>query len=199
MRYQLLSAAAIIAATLTSCGGGASTDENPVADSTAVMSYTIDPAASKLDWAGTMVGIKTHRGTLNFLNGTFTTLGGKLTSGDFTVDMKNYTMNDTNYAKEGSEQGTKAHLMRHLMSGEFFAVDSFPTATLKITGVTGNTATETITDIVITPNPKDSTVTATASLNFDRQKYGVSWSSGSKDYVLNDIIELKVELSGKAR
>jgi len=81
---------------------------------------------------------------------------------------------------------------------------------LKITSVNGNTATadltvrgrthsETVTDIVITPNAADSSFTATGKLSFDRQKYGVSWSSGSKDYVLNDMIDITVELSGKAR
>ncbi len=85
-------------------------------------------------------------------------------------------------------------------------MDSFPTAQLKITAVNGNTAsgeltvrgktnTENITDIVLTPNA-DGSIKASAKLVFDRQKYGVAWSSGSKDAVLNDNIELNVELSG---
>ena len=170
--------------------------------------WTVDAAASNVGWAGTMAGIKTHTGTLNFAEGSFMTKGPTLTGGSFVVDMKNYVMNDTNYAPDGSEKGTKAMLMGHLMSPDFFAVDSFPTATLKITAVNGTTASgdltvrgktnpETVTDIEITPNA-DGTVTASGKLAFDRQKYGVAWSSGSKDAVLNDQIELTVKLTGKA-
>jgi len=170
--------------------------------------WTIDAAASNVGWAGTMAGIKTHTGTLNFADGLFTTKGPSLTGGKFIVDMKNYAMTDTFYAPDGSEKGTRAMLMGHLMSPDFFAVDSFPTAMLKISAVNGHTATgdltvrgktntETITDIEVTPNA-DGTVTASGKLVFDRQKYGVAWSSGSKDAVLNDQIELVVKVTGKA-
>ena len=209
MKAVLLFGSALAITSLASCGG--SGDAATSADSTAtIMYYNIDPAASKLTWAGSVVGVKTHTGSLNFTGGSFTTDKGLLTGGEFTVDMKNYMMTDTNYAPDGSEQGTKANLMGHLMSPDFFAVDSFPTAILRITSVNGNTAaadltvkgkthSETITDIVITPNAMDSTVSATGKLTFDRQKYGVSWDSGSKDYVLSNDIVLSVELSGKAR
>ncbi|MBK6752392.1 MAG: YceI family protein [Flavobacteriales bacterium] len=172
------------------------------------MTYTVDPAASKVVWAGTMLGIKTHTGSLNFIDGTVLTKGPSVTGGNFTVDMKNYALTDTNYAPDGSDKGTRAMLMGHLSSPDFFNVDSFPTATLKINSVTGNTATadltvrgkthgENITDIVVTPNA-DGTVKVSGKLTFDRQKYGVAWSSGSKDAVLNDNIETTVEITAKA-
>ncbi len=209
MKAILLFSAALVATSLASCGGN-DDGAGATADSTAaVTSYSIDPANSKLTWTGTMLGVKAHTGNLNFVSGSFSTNKGLLSAGDFVVDMKNYMMTDTNYAPDGSEQGTKANLMGHLMGPEFFAADSFPTASLKITSVSGNTATadltvrgktnsETITDIVITPGA-DGTATATGKLSFDRQKYGVIWSSGSKDYVLSDAIEITVELSGKVR
>lgn len=210
MKSTILCTTALAATILASCGGNADEVTATYDPNAGAVSYTIDPALSKLTYAGTMLGVKTHTGNLNFVNGSFNTDKGMLSAGEFTVDMKNYMMTDTFYAPDGSEQGTKANLMGHLMSGDFFAVDSFPTAALKITGVNGNTATadltvrgrtnsETITDIVITPNAADSTVTATGKLTFDRQKYGVIWSSGSQDYVLNDNIDITVELSGKAR
>ena len=171
--------------------------------------YMVDLAGSKVNWTGTMLGIKNHTGSLNFTEGKFSIKGGALVAGEFTVDMKSYLLTDTNYAADGAKQGTRAMLMGHLMSPDFFAVDSFPTATLVITGVNGNTATadltvrgktnaETVTDIAITDNG-DGTVKATGKLVFDRQKYNVRWSSGSKEAVLNDNIELAVELTGKAQ
>ncbi len=171
--------------------------------------YMVDLAGSKVNWTGTMLGIKSHTGSLNFTEGKFSTKGGALVAGEFTVDMKSYLLTDTNYAADGAKQGTRAMLMGHLMSPDFFAVDSFPTAILVITGVNGNTATadltvrgktnaETVTDIAITDNG-DGTVKATGKLVFDRQKYNVRWSSGNKEAVLNDNIELAVELTGKAQ
>lgn len=217
MKFQVVTAATLAALFLVACGPSAeeqaAAKAKAEADSLAAlaskeMTYTLDAAASKVNWTGTMLGIKNHTGSLLFSNGTVMTKGGMLSGGEFTVDMKSYTMTDTNYAPDGSKQGTRAMLMGHLMSPDFFAVDSFPTAMLKITGVNGNTATadltvrgktnsETITDIVVTPNA-DGSMTATGKLVFDRQKYNVKWESGSKEAVLNDNIELTVELSGKA-
>lgn len=171
--------------------------------------YVVDTAASTVGWAGTMVGVKSHTGTLKFTSGSFTTKGTALVGGEFVVNMKSYTMTDTNYAADGSKQGTRSMLMGHLMSPDFFAVDSFPTASFKITAVNGNSANgdltvrgrtnpETVTDIVITPNA-DGTVKATGKLVFDRQKYGVAWKATMKDMVLSDNIELNVDLNAKAQ
>lgn len=171
--------------------------------------YMVDVAASKVNWAGTMVGVKTHTGSLNFTKGSFTTKGTTLTGGEFTVDMKSYTLTDTNYAADGAKQGTRAMLMAHLMGPQFFQVDSFPTATFKITAVNGNTATgdltvrgktnqENVTDVVLTPNA-DGSVKATGKLVFDRQKYGVAFQMPMKDMVIKNDVEVTVELTGKAQ
>lgn len=169
--------------------------------------YMIDGAASKVDWKGTMLGIKSHYGTVA-VAGSFTAKANTLTGGEFKVDLKSITALDTNYAPDGSKQGTRAMLLGHLASTDFFAVDSFPTATFKVTAVEGNSATgdltvrgktnsEKVTDISLTA--ENGMAKATGKLVFDRQKYGVKWSSGHKDAVLNDNIELTIELTGKAQ
>lgn len=214
MKAQYLTLAALSAMILASCGGTGSGNGDAMTDSTATdsinkeITYVID-SNSTISWSGTMLGVKTHTGTMRLASGHFTTKGGALTGGEFTVNMKgNYVMNDTNYTPDGSKQGTKAMLMGHLMSGDFFAADTFPTSTFKITKVSGNTATgeltvrgktneETVTDIVI--NEGNGGVTAVGKLTFNRQKYGVTWSSGSKDYVLSDDVLLQVDLMGKAQ
>ncbi len=218
MKSPVLSVVALAALFLVACGPNeaeiAAAKEKAAADSIAALasiekSYTIDVATSKMTWTGTMLGVKAHHGTINLTDGSLMTKGNTLTGGSFTADMRSIAPLDTNYAPDGSKQGTKSMLIGHLTSPEFFAVDSFPTAVLKITAVTGNTATadftvrgktntENITDIVVTPNA-DGTITATGKLSFDRQKYGVSWKAPMKDVVLNDAIELTVELTGKAQ
>ena len=193
---------------LASCGTGETpATEGTATDSTATAAapatHHILADQSAVNWTGTMLGVKSHTGTLNFTDGHVTTAGGQLTGGKFTVDMRSYQMTDTNYAADGSAQGTRAMLMGHLMSPDFFAVDSFPTASFEITKVEGNTATgnltvrgrtfpETVKDIVLTQDANG--VSATGNLTFDRQKYGVSWSSPMKDMVLSNDIVLKVDL-----
>ena len=167
--------------------------------------YVIDPAMSTVAWTGNMVGVKSHTGTLKFAEGDFTVKDGHVIGGTFTVDMKSYALTDTNYAPDGSKQGTRAMLMGHLMSDDFFAVDSFPTASFTITSAAGNTATgdltvrghtepEMVEGITITGDTAHAT--ASGDLTFDRQAFGVSWQSSAKDMVLSNDIKLHIELHG---
>ncbi len=218
MKLTVLSAAAA-AVIFVSCGPSAAEQaaarEKAVADSIAAaagkeMNYTVDAGASTVRWAGNVTGAKVygHYGNIGLNNGTFTTKGGQLVSGSFEVNMKGITPLDSNYAPDGSKEGTKAALIGHLATGEFFQADSFPTAMFKVTSVEGNIATgeltvrgktntEKVTDIVITE--ENGAAKASGKLVFDRQKYGVSWKHFMKDAVLADNIELEISLSGKAQ
>jgi polyisoprenoid-binding protein YceI len=215
MKLTILSAAAA-AVVLVSCGPSAEEQaaarEKAVADSLAAaasmeMTYTIDAASSKLMWEGNMTGVKaySHSGDLKITSGTLMTKGPLLTGGEFTADMNSINPTDNGYSAEHPREG----LIGHLRSADFFAVDSFPTATLKITGMEGTTATadltlrgktntETITDIVLTPNA-DGTVTAAGKLVFDRKKYNVTFPGPAQDMILSNDIVLSVELMGKAQ
>jgi len=194
--------------TLGSCGTAEAPNPEASAPAPATAAngtYAIDPSASAVDWTGSMAGVKSHTGTLKFNKGEVTMANGVLSGGTFTVDMKSYAFTDTNYAKDGSAQGTRKDLMAHLMSPDFFAADSFPTAEFVITKVDGNTATgnltvrgrtheEQVKNIVLSMDGK--TVKATGDLTFNRQNYGVSWKSPMKDMVLSNDIVLKVQLQG---
>lgn len=217
MKSPVLSVVALAAIALVACGPSEAeikaAKEKATADSLAALAamekaYTVDAAASKIGWTGTMLGVKSHNGTINIAEGNFSVKGGAVTGGKFTVDMKNITALDTNYAKDGEKQGTRSMLLGHLASADFFAVDSFPTASFEITAVEGNTATgkftvrgktneEKVTDIVVTE--ENGVAKASGKLSFDRQKYGVKWAAPMKDVVLNDAIELTVELTGNAQ
>lgn len=189
--------------------------EKQVADSLATLaamekSYTVDPAASSVNWKGNMTGAKVynHTGTLALTNGSFTIQSGIVTGGMFEVDMTTITPTDEAYSPDGSKEGTRSHLIGHLSSPDFFDVANNPRAALKITGAGGNTATaeltirgkthsETITDIVVTENA-DGTATASGKLVFDRQKYDAAWAHPLKDLLLANNIELTVNLTGSA-
>lgn len=194
---------------LASCGSS----EAPATDSTTTAAdtpsgpavYSVDAGASAVDWKGSMLGVKSHTGTLHFTEGELTTNNGELSGGSFTVDMRSYAFTDTNYAADGSEGGTRADLMGHLMSPDFFAVDSFPTAHFTITSVSGNTAQgdltvrghtqqEEVKNISLTHDGDN--VHATGELTFNRKDYNVSWDHPVKDNVLSNDIVLNVHLHG---
>jgi polyisoprenoid-binding protein YceI len=220
MKLHILSAALLTAITFTSCGGGntetrtettaspANTAPTHTAPTGQAVSYDIDPAASQVNWKGTMLGVKQHFGTVSFVDGNITVQGGQLVDGRFTADLNSIRALDENYAPDTEEQGTRSKLIGHLKSGDFFDVQNHPNATLDILEVNGNTATanftvrgvtntETIENIQITDNNGE--VRATGTMTFDRQKYGVAWSSGMQDAVLSDNIELNVDLVARAQ
>lgn len=214
MKAPVLSVVALAAVAFVACGPSEAeikaAKEKAMQDSLANVaamekSYAVDAAGSLVNWTGTMLGVKSHHGTVKLTEGKFTVKGSMLTGGTFTVDMKSITPLDSNYAADDAKQGTRGMLVGHLSSADFFAVDSFPTATFEITSVEGNTATgnltvrgktneEKVTDITV--SEENGTAKATGKLSFDRQKYGVAWKAPMKDVVLNDAIELSVELSG---
>lgn len=218
MKSTVLSIAAL-ATLLVACGPSEAEKqaarEKAIADSLAAVAaaehhYTIDPATSVLNWAANVTGPAPygHHGTISFNSGSLTVQGGIVRAGSFEVNMGSINPTDDGYQPEGSKQGTKAQLIGHLSTPDFFDVANNPTAKLTITGGTNNTATadltirgktnaETITDVVVTENP-DGTVKATGKLVFDRQKYDVAWKHFLKDAILADNIELTVELNGTA-
>ncbi len=165
--------------------------------------YNIDNENSSVNWTGTMVGVKSHTGILRFRQGELDLQGGQLAGGNFTVDMHSHMLTDTNYAADGSPQGTREKLIGHLMSADFFAADTFPTSNFLIKKVNGNTATgdltvrgrtneEQLTNITIIT--EGDVLHATGDLTFNRQKYGVAWKAPMKDMVLSDDIVLHIDL-----
>jgi polyisoprenoid-binding protein YceI len=214
MNRTSLSITALAALFLVACGPSEAeiqaAKEKATADSLAALAamektYVIDPSQSTVRWRGVMLGVKSHHGTVGLVEGKFSVKGPQLTAGAFKADLNTIAPLDSAYAPDDAKQGTRSMLVGHLKSDQFFDVANFPDATLNVTEVKGNTATanftvrgktntETIENIVITE--ENGVAKATGTLTFDRQKYGVAWSSGSKDAVLSDNIELTVELTG---
>src|SRR5690606_20908970 len=82
---------------------------------------------SQVNWKGYKV-TGSHYGTIALQRGSLEFQGDVLTGGEFIVDMN--SINTTDLSGEYKEQ-----LDGHLKSDDFFGVEKYPTATLKITKV----------------------------------------------------------------
>jgi len=76
--------------------------------------YVIKQSDSKVSWTGTMLGVYSHEGTLDVLDGTLIVQNGEVVKGKFTVDMKSMKATDENY--KPAEGKTKEQLIGHLSS-----------------------------------------------------------------------------------
>ncbi|MCZ6522121.1 MAG: YceI family protein [Bacteroidetes bacterium] len=172
-----------------------------------ITNYSIDIEQSELTWAGKKIAYG-HSGSLNLAKGTLMVANGKLTGGNFEMDMTSMVNTDI------EDESRKTRLMGHLKSEDFFNVAQFPTSTVSITSVKSqkseNGNYEITADLTIkgTTHPvtfpanvviKGDKIIAEASIVFDRSKYDVRYGSGSffddlGDKVIYDDIEIGVKL-----
>ena len=161
----------------------------------------INTTKSQINWVGKKVTGQ-HSGTINFKDGVLNMKAGKLTGGNFTVDMKSITVTDLK-AGEGKEK-----LEGHLKADDFFGSDKFATAKLvfktvkaKTAGVYTVTADLTLKNIT-KPVTFDLTVgknAATTTFKVDRTKYDIKYNSGNffenlGDKTIYDEFDLTVNL-----
>ena len=156
---------------------------------------------SEVTWKGYKV-TGSHYGTVALQSGTLEFKGDVLTGGDFTVDMT--TIGSTDLSGEYKDQ-----LDGHLKSDDFFGVEKYPTATLKITKVTstGKNSYAAVGDLTIKEKTKPIEfeisvygIKATANLKIDRSKYDIRYGSGSffdnlGDKTIYDEFDLEVDLA----
>ena len=165
-------------------------------------SLTANQSQSLIRWYGEELTGKTHFGNLSFKEGQIELKDGLIIGGNFIVNM-------TSLSVEDLSGGAKARLEGHLRSDDFFSVDKYPEATLKITqkakfegdvqklyGELTIKGIKHAVDFTIILGDKK---TATASLTFDRSKYNVRFRSGSffenlGDKLILDDIRMEVSL-----
>ena len=165
-------------------------------------SLTANKTQSLIRWYGEELTGKTHFGNLSFKKGQIELQDDLIIGGNFVVNMSSLSVEDLS-------GGAKARLEGHLRSDDFFSVDKYPDATLKISQkakVEGDVqklyGELTIKGIkhavdfsIILVDKK----TATANLTFDRSKYNVRFRSGSffenlGDKLILDDIRMEVSL-----
>lgn len=179
---------------------GINTDSESV-----ITEYHIKKDESILNWKGTMIGVYSHEGTMNFKESSFKVKDGKVAEGTFIIDMFSMiaTDDEANYVNAPREK-----LIEHLQADDFFATEKFPESKFVITSseanqikgkltIRGISNVETVTDVVI--SEADGNLNASGKLVFDRQKYEVAYESSMKDMVLSDDIELNITLKGKKK
>ena len=151
--------------------------------------YKVDVNKSKLEWEGRKV-TGAHHGTINLKDGSLEVVDGKLSGGEFTIDMNSIV----NLDLENETWNKK--LIDHLKSDDFFSVEKYPVAEFKITDVknykdsnteanflvVGDLTIKGITHSVEFPaviKIENGGVSASAKIEVDRSKYDVRYGSGS--------------------
>lgn len=191
---------------LAACSGGSKNTETD-SDTTNEMStveatYTVDTDKSVVAWKGEVAGVYGHNGIIDVASGSISTKGEEITGGNIVIDMTSIVPLDSASFKD--EEGARiTDLQGHLMTGDFFLVEEFPTASFEIksqnnnqlTGdlkIRGNTFEETVrlSSLEVTPEG----LVGEGVLVFDRQKYEVNWKHFMQDYILSDDIEVKLNI-----
>jgi polyisoprenoid-binding protein YceI len=139
-----------------------------------------DVSKSEIKWTGKKVSGE-HWGYIDLKSGSFVLEDGKIVSGKFTIDMTSIVNEDL----ESPEWNQK--LVGHLKSDDFFSVDKFETATLKIkessefkngvAEIKGDLTIKGITNPVSFKAKKESG-NYLATITVDRTKYDVKYGSG---------------------
>ncbi len=218
----MMFAMVLMVGSMTSCkdSEGAKAEVSSKGEVAAATGVTmgVDVTNSKVLWEGTKP-TGAHNGTVDVVAGSVSVKDGKVTGGNFTLDMNSITCLDL-------EGGEKAGLEGHLKgTGEaekedhFFNVKKYPTAKFEITKVTGLAGNADANSLVygnLTMKDQTKQVSFKANIaidgnmvnvsapkfTIDRTQWNVTYGSKSifdnlKDKFINDEIGLQIELSAK--
>lgn len=213
MKKTMLTLALVSFITFTSCkkeNQAETTEEIEVAEINP--NYNVDTASSVINWTGAKP-TGTHTGTISLKEGSFEVTDGKVTGGNFTIDMNTINVTDLEgddkAALEGHLKGTgdDAEKVDH-----FFNVTQHPTSNYKIVSieeangafyVKGVLTMKGISKPVDFPaeiRVSENEVSLTSDpFKINRTTWGVNYGSKSifddlKDKFINDDIELVIKV-----
>jgi polyisoprenoid-binding protein YceI len=146
--------------------------------------YEVDTEKTKLKWHAEKVTGE-HDGYVSVKSGSVDYSDGKLTEGEFVIDMTSIMNTDI------EDEGYRAKLENHLKSDDFFSVEKYPEAKFEITEVKtvsgqtmvhGTMMIKGITKKVSFPaelSASGDSMTAVATITLDRSDYDVKFRSKS--------------------
>ncbi len=173
-------------------------------------SYKVNAEQSSFNWVAKKVTGE-HTGLIKFATGSIETDGKNLTGGNFDIDMTSITCTDL--TGEWNEK-----LIGHLNSPDFFSIDNFKTANLKIKSANeikgvkaGADNYNVVADLTIKGITKEITfpafvvikktgeVVANASFDIDRTAFDIKYGSksffeGIGDKAIDDKFNVKVRI-----
>lgn len=202
----------IVTALFVACGSpSASTEAGEANEAASALDsstqFEVSVAESTVNWKGTKPTGSAHVGTVAIKEGKLATTDGAVSAGGFVMDLTTLAVTD-----EGMDEETKAKLLGHLTTKDFFLVEEFPTATFEITNATadsliGNLTIKNITKSITIPyaaEVTEGTLRASASFSIDRTIWGVTFNSGNffenlGEYLIDDAIQFDVALVANAK
>lgn len=168
----------------------------------------VDLSGSLMTWKGTKPG-GAHNGTIAFKESTLVLDNGKITGGEFVIDMASIKNLDIKDAKKS------AGIVGHLSGEDFFDIAKFPTSKFVVTSVADNAGKLAVTgNLTIKDVTKSITIPATLSeangvttfksdlFNIDRADFNVKygskkWFDNLKDKFIDDLVEMSFEVKTK--
>jgi len=176
--------------------------------------FEVDQNASLIEWTGRNL-FNRHAGTVQLGPGQILIQDGRLTGGHLTVDMNSLRCTDI------PDPAMNAHLIAHLKSDDFFAVDQYSRAELEIREVTYRSnvrldepnyqikadftlrgVTNPIEFAAVVARKSDGSFTAQALLDLDRTVWGANYGSAKffgrlGQHVVNDEFHLQLKVVTK--
>lgn len=208
---------------LVACGGKDSSETAKTSEAgqvaeattTAGGAFTLDAAASSLEWKATKK-VGGHNGTIALKSGSLSVENGEVKAGNFAADMNGIKVLDLTDAKQNGD------LTGHLKSPDFFDAAKNPESKFEITkvvsvsgnpemthNISGNLTIKGVTKEIsipakVTVNGKE--LSATSTFKFNRKDFGMIYHSAEDktfdmkkmgDMLINDDVELKLNLKAK--
>ncbi len=163
---------------------------------------TINVKESSIKWTGKKV-LGQHEGLIKLKKGWVTIENNQIKEGEFVIDMRSMSCTDL------KDEGYNKQLVGHLKSDDFFGVEKYPTALLKIKKSTTFKQNKATVTAQLTIKNKTQSVefeaskknnTLTSIIQVDRSKYDVRYGSTSffdslGDKAIYDIFTLDIQLS----
>lgn len=183
------------------------TSPSSASSKSAVSIKLVNISKSSASWIGKKISGE-HSGTVQLSSGTVTVKNGILGGGEFILDMNSIKCTDI------KDSNYNAKLVKHLKDDDFFGVNQFPTATLKITKVLKiknksnaynlicNLTVKGITNEITFPatfKKEGNVYVGSATIKVDRTKWGIKYGSsnffeGLGDKAIKNEFEMKVNI-----